>query len=103
MKSPVGDSACLQVLTALAELEPERFGFCLPMLDEVAESCVPLGTAGPKGCQLHPFGCAVPMNAGGRLDGLAPLGECPLNIARDGRHPERIILLFKPNALALQL
>jgi len=43
------------------------------------------------------------MNAGGLLDGLAPLGECPLNIARDGRDPERIIVPLKPNALALQL
>jgi hypothetical protein len=85
---------------ALAELEPERFGFWLPMLDEVTESCVALGTAGPKGCQLHAFGCAVPMNPGGLLDGLEPLGECPLNVARDGRDPERIVLLLKPNALA---
>src|SRR6266567_7758641 len=71
--SPVGDSSRPHALTSLAELEPERFGFCLPMLDEVAEPCVPLGTAGPKGCQLHPFGCAGPMKAGGLLDGMAPL------------------------------
>jgi hypothetical protein len=42
------------------------------------------------------------MNAGRLLDGPAPLGEGPLNIARDGRDPEHIILPLKPNALALQ-
>ena len=73
------------------------------MLDEVAEPCVALGTAGPQGCQLHPFGCAVPMKAGGLLDGMAPLGEGPLSIARDGRDPERIILPLKPKPKALQL
>jgi hypothetical protein len=43
------------------------------------------------------------MNAGGLLDGLAPLGEGPLDITRDRRDPERIVLPLKPNALALQL
>ena len=99
----VGGSCRPRALAALAKLEPERLGLCLPMLDEVAESCVPLGTAGPKGCQLHPSGCAVPMNAGGLLDGLAPLGESPLDIARYGCNPERISLPLKPNALPLQL
>ncbi len=47
------------MLAALAELEPERSGFCLPMLDEVTEPCVLLGTAGSKGCQFHPLGGAV--------------------------------------------
>lgn len=102
VSSPACGGRCQDVLTALAELEPERSGFCLPMFDEVAKSCVALGTAGSKGCQLHPFGCAVPVDAGGLLDGLAPLGESPLNIARDGRDPERIILPLKPNALTLQ-
>jgi hypothetical protein len=43
------------------------------------------------------------VDAGGLLDGLAPFGESPLDIARDGRDPERIGLPLKPNALALQL
>ncbi len=43
------------------------------------------------------------MDAGGLLDGLAPLGEGPLDIARDGCNPERIILPLNPNALPLQL
>jgi hypothetical protein len=91
------------VLTASAKLEPKRFGFCLPMLDKIAESGVALGTAGPKGCELHPSGCAVSVDAGGLLYGLAPFGEGPLNVARDGRNSERIGLPLKPNALALQL
>src|SRR5229473_2991989 len=95
---PVGGGRRPRMLAALAKLEPERLGLCLPMFDEVAEPRVALGTAGSKGCQLHPPGCAVPVNAGGLLDGLAPLGEGPLNIARDGRDPERIILPIKPNA-----
>jgi hypothetical protein len=43
------------------------------------------------------------MDAGGLLDGLAPLGESPLNIAWDGGNSERIILPLNPNALPLQL
>jgi hypothetical protein len=100
---PVGGGRRPRMLAALAKLEPERFGFCLPMLDEIAKLCVALGTAGPQSCQLHPLGCAVPMGAGGLLDGLAPLGESPLNIARDGRDPECIILPLNPNAPPLQL
>jgi hypothetical protein len=77
---------------AQAELEAECLGLHLPMLDKVAEPCVSLGTAGPKGCELHSFRCAVAMNAGRLLDGLAPLGEGPLDIARDGGNPECILL-----------
>jgi hypothetical protein len=99
----VGGGRRPRVLAALAELEAECSGFCLPMLDEVAESGVAFGTAGSQGCELHPFGCAVAMDAGGLLDGLAPLGEGSLDITRDGRDPERIILPLKANALTLQL
>jgi hypothetical protein len=53
--------------------------------------------------QLHPLRCAVPVDAGGLLDGPAPLGESPLNVARDGRDSERIILPLKPNTLPFQL
>jgi len=102
-RSAAGGDHRLDVLAALAKLEPERLGLCLPMLDEVAESCVALGTEGPKGCQLHPFGRAVAVNSGGLLDRLAPLGKGPLDIARDSRDPERIGLPLKANALALQL
>src|SRR5260370_23384404 len=99
----VGGRRRPRVLTALAKLEPERPRFCLPMLEEVTEPRVALGTAGSKGCQLHPFGRAIAMDAGGLLDRPAPLGKGPLDIARDGRDPERIGLPLKPNGLALQL
>jgi hypothetical protein len=56
-------------------------GLCLPMLDELAELRVAL-EASSKSSQLHPFGCAVSVKAGGLLDGPAPLGEGPLHALR---------------------
>jgi len=43
------------------------------------------------------------VNLGGLFDGLAPLGKGPLDPARYGRHPERVLLPLQLNALALQL
>ena len=43
VRAPVGNGT--QALAAVAKLKPERLGLGLPMLDQLAKLCIPLGAA----------------------------------------------------------